>query len=293
MSLKLRQFAKVSAVAAVAATAAVVSVPSQASAFTLNGWDYAVAGKNNGTGGQIFDYRGIAVKDNGSSITVAINGFMDLDGQMWGSGSNRERINHGDLFFNFTGKSFKEASDTNSLIGINFAQRGSQSGARSTGVYANVSAKNTTRQNHGWHNLNSWKNAVNGNNSYGDLTSDSSYFNGMHTGNKKILNAIDTGDRVADIMMLSDPQLSSAGLDFKHFGVDGTKTLGFTFQKTADFKIGNYVANLFMECGNDGLAIAGGMGPNGDRRVPEPAAMAGMAVVGGLGWMRRRRQRQA
>ncbi|NJN49299.1 MAG: PEP-CTERM sorting domain-containing protein [Alkalinema sp. RL_2_19] len=298
MSINLRQIAKISAVTATALCAATIAAPSQADAFELKWLGLMqLQGEGNGTGGSVFDYRGIAIKDSGDTITVAINGNMDLFGQEWGNGRNKKVINHGDLFFNFTGKSFKEASDAGELMAINFAQFGSETGAGSTGVYSGVTAKNTTTQNYGWNNLNSWKNAVkqNGqnNNSYGDLTSDSSYFAGQHSGSNKILNAINTGTKVGNIMMMNNDQLSSAGLDFGNFGVDGTKTLGFSFQKTAGFTAGSYIANLFMECGNDGVAIASTLRPNADKKVPEPTLMLGLAGVSGLAMMRRRQQKKA
>jgi hypothetical protein len=282
MSLNLRQLAQISAVAAVAVTA-VVSAPTQAQAAD---WDYATGGIGNGTGGSVFDYRGLAVKETNDSITIAINSGMDLNGQSWNGSHGTEIINHGDLFFNFTGKSFKEASDSNQLMAVNFARLGSQTGAASTGVYANVSAKSVATYNYGWNNVTDWSNAVRGNNSYGDLNSSSSYFAGQQTGTGKILNSINTGNKVGDIMMMSSTQLSAAGLNFAANGATGTKTIGFTFQKTAGFKLGSFVANLFMECGNDGAAISSSF----KRKVPEPAFMTGMAVVAGLGLLRRRRR---
>ncbi len=285
MSLNLRKFAQIAAAVAVVTTAA-AAAPSQANAFELNGWDYAKSGIGNGTGGSVFDYRGLAVKESADSITIAINSGMDLNGQSWNGSHGTEIINHGDLFFNFTGKSFKAASDAGELMAVNFARAGAQTGAASTGVYANVSAKSVSRYNYGWHNTNSWKSAVNGNNSYGDLTSDNAYFAGQQTGRNAILNSINAGNKVGDIMMLSDAQLTAAGLKFGNFGINGTKTIGFTFQKTPGFKIGSFVANLFMECGNDGAAITSKL----TRKTPEPAFMSGMAVVGGLGLLRRRRR---
>jgi hypothetical protein len=283
MSLNLRQFAQISAVAAVALTA-VVSAPTQAQAAD---WDYATAGKNNGTGGKVFDYEGLAVKETNDSITIAINSGMDLNGQSWNGSHGTEIINHGDLFFNFTGKSFKEASDSNQLMAVNFARLGSQTGAASTGVYANVSAKSVATYNYGWNNTTDWQNYVGvNNNSYGDLKANSSYFAGQQTGSNKILNSINTGNKVGDIMMMSSAQLSAAGLNFAANGATGTKTLGFTFKKTPGFKLGSFVANLFMECGNDGAAITSKL----KRKVPEPAFMTGMAAVAGLGLLRRRRR---
>jgi hypothetical protein len=289
MSQKISQFVKVSALLAIAATGTVVN-PTVAQAGP---WDYAVAGKNNGTGGMTYDYQGIAFKEEGNDIFVALNTNMKLGAHAENTYKG-ELITYGDLFLNFTGKSFKEASDAGQLFGVHFATTGSQSGVQQTGLYRNVKAKSTARQNHGWHNVNAWSNAVGGNNSYGDLKSSDSYFAGQQTGQNKILNAIDTGEKVGDIFMMSATDLAAKGLNFasatgsRGEKADGSVTFGFRFQKTADFNAGNFIANLFAECGNDGLAIKSMMETG---RVPEPATMAGLAVVGGLGMLRRKRRR--
>jgi PEP-CTERM motif len=284
--LNVLKLAKVSALVAITAGVTVVVNPSQAQAGP---WDYAVGGQNNGTGGSVFDYRGIAIKEEGNDIIIALNTNMTLNGSLW----RNEVINYGDLFLNFSGKSFKEASDAGELFGVHFATVGSQSGVQDVGLYKNVKAKNTTRQNYGWHNTTSWSNAVKGNNSYGDLTSSDSYFAGQQTGQKAILNAIDTGTKIGGLMMMSSGDLAAAGLNFasatgsKGEQAEGTVTLGFKITKTADFKAGNFIANLFAECGNDGLAIKSVLAQG---KVPEPATMAGMALVGGLGLLRRKRR---
>jgi hypothetical protein len=285
MSLNIFKLAKVSAVVAVAAGIAVVANPSQAQASP---WSYAVAGTGNGTGGDAYDYRGIAIKEDGNDIIVAINAGMGLQGSQWAN----ETINHGDLFLNFSGKNFKEASDAGQLFGVHFATAGSQSGVSEVGVYKNVTAKSVTAQNYGWGNTTAWSNAVGGNNSYGDLKSNDAYF-GDQTGRGKILNEIKTGTKIGGLFMMDAQQLLANGLNFAaQNGANGEKanaaqTLGFRFTRTADFKAGNFIANLFAECGNDGVAIKSALGT----QVPEPAAMMGMAVVGGMSLLRRLRRR--
>jgi hypothetical protein len=287
MSLNILKLAKVSAVVAVAAGIAVVANPSQAQATP---WDYSVAGTNNGTGGSDYDYRGIAIKESGNEIFIAINTGMGLQGSQW----SNETINHGDLFLNFSGKNFKEASDAGQLFGVKFATAGSQSGVSEVGLYKNVKAKSVTAQNYGWGNTTAWSNAVRGNNSYGDMRSNNAYF-GDQTGSGKILNSIDTGTKVGGLLMMSAQELAAKGLNFTpQRGANGelanaAVTLGFRFTKTADFNAGNFIANMFAECGNDGLAIKSNLSRG--YKVPEPTAMAGMAVVGGMSLLRRLRRR--
>jgi hypothetical protein len=287
MSLNILKLAKVSAVVVVASGIAVVANPSQAKAGP---WDYTVAGTGNGTGGAAYDYRGIAIKEDGNDIIVAINAGMGLQG----SNYNGEIINHGDLFLNFSGTNFKAASDAGNLFAVHFATAGSQSGVSEVGVYKNVTAKSVTAQNYGWGNTTAWSNAVGGNNSYGDLKSNDTYF-GDQTGSGKILNEIKTGTKVGGLLMMNAQELAANGLNFstqrgaKGEKADAAVTLGFRFTKTADFKAGNFIANMFAECGNDGLAIKSNF--TRGYKVPEPTAMAGMAVVGGMSLLRRLRRR--
>ncbi|MGI0493467.1 XDD3 family exosortase-dependent surface protein [Alkalinema pantanalense CENA528] len=288
---KIATLAQVTGLTAATLCVALVATPSQANAYSLNGWDYAIGGSNNGSGGSVFDYKGIAIKESGDSIFVALNTNMTLQGSLY---NNKEVINYGDLFFNFTGKSFKAASDAGQLVGIHFATNGSQSGVSQVGVYSNVKAKSTTAQNYGYANLTKWsdwtKTTNKGayNDSFGDLTARDSYFAGQQSGSGTILNAIQSGQKVSDIFMMSSADLQAAGLNFAQFGGNGSQTLGFSFKRTADFKVGSFVANLFAECGNDGLAIRSNL-----HKVPEPTTMAGIAAVAGLGLLGRRRRRAA
>ncbi len=312
MSLNLLKLAKVSALIAVATGAAVISNPTQSQATPVQGtitnsavkpaapapapvvglWDYAIGGINNGTGGKVYDFQGIAIQERGNDVFVALNTNMKLGAQAANT-YNGELITYGDLFLNFTGQNFKQASDAGKLMAVHFATTGSQSGVSQVGLYNNVTAKNITLQNYGWNNTTQWSNAVGGNNSYGDLTATDSYFAGQQSGSGTLLNAIKTGKKVGDIMMLDSQQLTGLGLNFasergaKGEKADGSVTFGFKFAKTADFKSGNFIANLFAECGNDGLAIKSSFARG---RVPEPATMVGMAVVGGLGLLRRKRR---
>jgi hypothetical protein len=300
--LNARTISKVFGTVAMATMMTVVAGSQQAKADLLpdaSGWDYAIGGSGNGTGGAIFDYKGIALKETEDTLFVALNTNMTLAGGLWTSGGVTKTINYGDLFFNFSGKNFKEASDQGLLSAVHFATQGSDSSVTQVGLYSNVKAKSVARENFGWNNVTDWSKAVKGNNSYGDMTSSDAYFAGQQTGsgltvNGKaqgaILNSIASGNKVGDIMMMDSSQLTSAGLNFGKFGAaaNGTQTLGFSFKKTKDFKVGsNFVANLFAECGNDGLAIKSAITK---RKVPEPATMGALGLVGGLAMLRRRRQ---
>ncbi|MFM7405785.1 MAG: hypothetical protein ACKO3K_03715 [Cuspidothrix sp.] len=89
-----------------------------------------------------------------------------------------------------------------------------------------------------------------------------------------ILNVIDLGDKIGDIYMLNENDLTTAGLDFGHFQATGTYTMGFRFNKSL-IPNGNYVANIFLDCGNDAVALKGKL-----QSVPEPNINIGLFFLG-------------
>ncbi len=71
--------------------------------------------------------------------------------------------------------------------------------------------------------------------------------------------------------MLNDQQLNTAGLNFANFSAKGDHTIGFSFDKALISK-GNYVTSIFLECGNDGVALKG-------KSVPESAGTVGLLLT--------------
>ncbi|MGA9377709.1 MAG: PEP-CTERM sorting domain-containing protein, partial [Phormidium sp.] len=74
--------------------------------------------------------------------------------------------------------------------------------------------------------------------------------------------------------MLTTAQLLTAGLNFGNFSAAGTETIGFQLSRSL-LGSGSYMANVFVECGNDGVALAGNL-----TKVPEPSGIVGLALVG-------------
>lgn len=285
-----RTLTQTAAIAAAAMTVTMATGQQAQAAFTLgnDGWNYAVGSFNSGTGGSIYELYSIAYKDAGDKMMVAVNANMNFNQ------SSSDKITYGDLFFNFSGNSFADASKAGQLFGVKFATKDSESGVTQTGVYSGVSAKAVGGQNSGWKNLTDYSNYVKANNSYGDLNSKSAYFKGMDTGSYTIQNSISQGTFAGGLTMLAADLLTSSGLNFSAAGARvnpgqaiGANTFGFSFAKPKDFS-GNFMANLFLECGNDGLAISGNASA-----VPEPTTMAGIALAGGaMTALRRRRAKQ-
>jgi hypothetical protein len=261
-----------------------LSSPPAAFAASLNGWDYAIGAGNNGVtdsqvGGGAFEIYGMAIKDTGAQLFVALNSNLPLTGQ--------RGVTYGDLFLNFTGKSFKAASDLKELWGVRFAGVASQSAAPTIGLYRNVRAQNVTRSNTGFSNLTQYRTTVRGNDRWGDLTTADPYFAGQQTGAWTVLNAIASGTKVAEISLFSEPALVAEGLNFSQFaGVNGQQTIGFRFAKPSRFGTGSYIASLMQECANDGVVLQ-------SETVPEPLSFAGINLAGvGLAWLRRKLKRQ-
>lgn len=265
-----------------------------------NSWDYGIDSFSDGSGGAVFDIKGMAVKQSGDKVYVALTGGMPLGGttdpdDYWNPGHS-VHIGWSDLFFNFSGQDFQTASNNGQLFGVKFADYGS---GLSTGVYQGVRAKSITQEHGGYSNFKWYYDWGWGqNNTQGtDLATAQDVYNYYYPttvaqnptwDNSPILNAIGNGTKVGNISMLSDSELSAAGLDFGHFSATGDYTIGFAFDK-ALIDSGDYVSNIFLECGNDGDALKGNF-----KSTPEPNAGAGLFILGlGFGMKKKRQRRKS
>ncbi|MDP5018823.1 MAG: PEP-CTERM sorting domain-containing protein, partial [Dolichospermum sp.] len=242
-------------------------------------WNYGIDSFSDGSGGSSYEIKGIATKQVGDQIYVALTGGMPLAGVDDG-GTN---IGWSDLFLNFSGKDFQTASNDKDLFAVRFVNNNNTSIA--TGVYTGVDAKSITASHNGYGSLKQYYN-------YGydrtdtqgtDFSTQQSVYNYYQpsavannptTSNTPILNAINSGTKVGNISMLSALNLSAAGLDFGYFNALGTQTIGFSFDKNL-IANGNYIANIFLDCGNDAVALKGNV-----KSTPEPTTTAGLFVVG-------------
>ena len=133
-------------------------------------------------------------------------------------------------------------------------------------------------------------------NAMGDLENTSGdvfdYFYGDRTDGEAndlgISNVIASGNRVGDIELLDDAALTASGLDFGSFDAAGPETFGFKFDRDL-LPDASFIASVFLECANDGIALMGEK-----QKVPEPASVLGLVMVGGmLAGSRRLRRRAA
>lgn len=278
-TIKFKQSLQSIALAA-AAMGCVVAAPQAAQAGQ---WNYAIDSFNDGTeystigNKSAFEFYGLAYRETATSVEFAFNSNLGLGG--WAHRSAKGgNVGYGDLFINFGGGSFAEAEGTDNLYAINFADNDSKV---DRGLYSNVTSQSLTTQNVGYSSIKQHTNTVarlGGTANHGDLSAGDSYFDQ----NKAARTNIKKGDYASSITMLS----SFEGLDFGSFGAMGKYTHGFSVDKSA-LKMGEFVANFFAECGNDGIAIAGKLTgmvetPPDTRTqaVPETSPMAGLLVVG-------------
>ncbi len=232
------------------------------------------------------DYQmfGMAAKVVEGQAYFAIHGNLDLAG--------KNGVGYGDLFFNFSDKSFKDASAAEELFAVRFAPNDTGNGSTQNGLYENVSAKSVTSTNRGHAGFQAYENYVanrSGAVGFGDLTPDeaqeylTAFNGGYEDGGHSIQNVIETGTKVAGdgFAFLSATDL--AGLDF------GTSGSGFSKEKTFGFKFdasklpeGNALITLLHECFNDGMAMKAKfeapVEPGVD--VPEPTSIVSLGLIG-------------
>lgn len=266
------------------------SAPAMAGTI-LNGWNYGIDSRNDGTSGYLggeFEIYGIGVHQDGDTITVGIDGRLPLSGSTGWS-----NIEWGDLFFNF-GNQSSLAANQGSLFAVHFASN--DSGLATAGLYSGVSGKNVGLTNEGYSSVAEQGNTVasiGGSSSVGDLSSSSSYWTGAD------YNVISSGTRVGDVNILTSTALSALGFNLdavagsqttSNAGGSTRQTFGLQFQRT-DAMVGSFVASIFAECLNDGVAVKGELvAPPPETKVPEPAALLGLGTILGLLKLRRRQE---
>ncbi|MDY6939227.1 MAG: PEP-CTERM sorting domain-containing protein [Cyanobacteriota bacterium] len=256
-----------------------------------DGMDYGVRGADSA-----YEFYGMAIKEAGDKVYIGINSNLALDGE-YSEGAKDNNIGYGDLFFNFSGNDLKTAHDNGDLFGIRFAGT-NDSGVSETGVFGNVVGQNVAKTNSGFKHLKKYDKSAKSHSSMADLATTDEYFQDYYTKNYSVPNSIASGTKIGDIDMLDAGALSGLGLDFGNFNATGTHTFGFSFDR-ALLPGSDYLAHLFAECINDGMAIAGTLSASAvspvSASVPEPASILGLVTVASLGAsskLRKRKQAQ-
>ena len=235
-----------------------------------------------------FEMFGMAAKIENGQAYFVFNGNLGRD--------KHDGVGQGDLFFNFTDKSFKDASAAEELFAVHFAPNDAGNGPMGYGLYENVKAKSVTKWNKGHPGFLSYRNFVankGGTVGFGDFTPQEAqkYFTefdgGYQDGGHSIQNVIETGTKVADdgfeFFTDADPEL--AGLDFGTSDpaiYSKAKTFGFKFD-VSKLPEGDALITLLHECINDGMAMAAKFeapGGIGNVDVPEPTSIVSLGLIG-------------
>ncbi|MEL7511927.1 MAG: PEP-CTERM sorting domain-containing protein, partial [Cyanobacteria bacterium J06554_3] len=236
------------------------------------------------------------------------------------------------------------------LYAVKFSS-GNNASVEETGVYGEVSAKSVGPENNGFRTLEEYFEAgLERPNTLGsDFTDKESayqYYGSEDYGSEdydseaeadvtgeKILNedsvgtpidnVIDQGTRLGDVRLLTEEEARAAGVNFDTMDAAGTAMITLAFDRDL-LPTGSFVSSVFVECANDGVAIAGALEPEEPSRpsagggavaalspgavtteivsivteteetvtsVPEPSGVLGLMLLGAFGALRGRRRK--
>ncbi|HEC84727.1 MAG TPA: hypothetical protein ENI48_05740 [Thioploca sp.] len=231
-------------------------------------WMYVKDAFGDATGFDKLEIHGIALKQEGDTITVAISANMSPDDPLMYKGEN---VNFTDFVFDFAGTKYA----------VHFAPD-NDSDATELGLYANVTLKDVTKKNHGWSSFKSYNRG-----DLGDLPIHNDYFSWKAV--RSVPQEIASGDKVANdnFSPLTQAELAGMGLNFPT-GLNenarelGEYTFGFSFTKTEDMT-GEFIAYVFTECINDGIAMVTSLPscPGEEAQQPQGDWTAGEGANGG------------
>jgi hypothetical protein len=205
------------------------------------GWQYAKDSFNDGVdirGVGIwheFELQGMAFRElpttdkTKAKVVVVISSTLPYHGAKVASAQGGV-IGHGDLFLNFTGTNFDDASNAKSLYAVKFSDN-NDSGVSQLGVYKKVAAKSVSVENRGFDTLASYisrVNSFNGTVGFGDLPANQTYY--AQTSSK---NVIAEGMKLGSIKLLSLNNLLDIGFDPTKFcfGNFCQSVIGFEFDR--------------------------------------------------------------
>lgn len=264
----------------------ILSLPAPTQAGIIhNEWTYAIDSFTDGTEGDIvgetsaFEFYALAFKQTRDRLFFAISSNLPLDGYPSPSARNGA-VNYSDLFLNFTTPDF--ASANGNLVGIRFDANNDT--ALGLGVYNNVTAVSLSSENTGYSSLVDYNRQAalsGGTVGYADGTA--AYFDNQQPASTTIA----IGNPIGEITPEVD--LAGLGLDFGAVGAVGRQIFGFSVAKDI-FPSGNFIANVFAECGNDGMILLSSIAPtpvippvlppDPTADVPEPTSVLAVGLAG-------------
>ncbi|NJL00798.1 MAG: PEP-CTERM sorting domain-containing protein [Spirulinaceae cyanobacterium SM2_1_0] len=314
--MKRTTFGKICVGTAALACAWAVAAPQAQAAGWNYSWDSFADGtgnrnQNGGDGrhsvGYQSDYEffGMAVLEDleADTITFAFNTNLNIDG-WYSNGAQDKNIGIGDLFINLDPtKSFTEVEGTESLLAVRFA-KSNDSGLSGTGLFSNVVGSDVTNVNNGWQSYSDYQNYVNskgGSFEYIDGLSNSAAMSYLGQHGESVVQA-GSGTKLGDVNVTTDAlTLGAMGLDFtgaaSAAGLNspalGTQTYAVSFARSL-LPAGelNWMAHVMAECANDIMGTSGSFAavPPAEEEVPEPTALAALALLG-VGMLGARKRR--
>lgn len=255
--------------------------------YTFDSFEDGAEGQT--VGGNSFEIHGVAFKQQGDMITVAIHANLPLDGGVWTKDGVANHIGWGDLIFDFSSTrraarvGSKSVSDK--VYGVRFATP-NDSATAEKGLYRVSNLKNVSIPNAGFSHLLGGSNHViragktpslggypmtpEIRDSTGKVVAyDSShYFNSSWNGTNQTPTSIGAGTLLSDLVKplefnLQDLDFGAAETAFVeptslyNVSKDGkSAVISFSFRRDPAMT-GNFTAYLFTECLNDGILVQG------------------------------------
>ena len=219
-------------------------------------WQYAKDSFKDVTGYPALELYGLAIKQEGDTLIVAINAGMGPEG--WNVPADLagpHKVTDGnvgptDFVMDFDGKKYA----------VHFSPH-SDSGVTELGLYTQPTLIDVTKQNYGHPRLDTYLTIIGDAATMADIPLPNSYFE--MNGFRDLPMSIGTATKVENdnYQALTEAELKAKGLNFEA-GLNTTTnklgpfTYGFSFTKPADM-VDRFVAYLFTGCSNDGIAIVG------------------------------------
>lgn len=227
-------------------------------------------------GGNSFEIYSLSMKQEGNQVTVVIRSNLPLTGLNYGG----KNINWGDLFLDFSGNAkggtilgSGRVVGSTGVYGVRFSA-GNDSGVSQLGLYEVNRTKYVGSSNYGWSHLKQFKDSAisaGATPSLGDVAIDKSYFKKFDQ-KSQVPTSISSGLFVSGLASPSATALANYNVDltgafldpdgamYNVTSQDGNPpeiyTISFSFEKTSEMT-GDFVAYLFTECLNDGVALVG------------------------------------
>jgi hypothetical protein len=273
---------------------AMAVAPNVRGGVDFNNWNYALDSINDGSGGSAYEYLAIAYQQHDGLLTFALSTNMPVTGNTH-SGVLNGTVSHGDLFLNFSDHNLATAADFNdpNVFAIRFSSNNDSLGNtpdnpnHDTGLFSDVQAVGVATSNVGYDTLQAYLNHgfARTTGAMGDLNSSVDDVV-PYLGNGAMLNVMGSGSKIGDVQLLNGDDLLTSGLDFSHFGSQyvGSQVFGFSVDATA-LPVGDFTANLFMECINDGIGLHGATTSS---NVPEPGTSMTLLTAAVAALTRRR-----